>query len=360
MSGHLIALEKQPGVRPVSVVETWRRIFSKIVLKVTVTEATISCRDDQLCVGIKAVIDGAIHGVRALWYKNSTTENWVFLLVDTKNSFNEINRVRMLWKVRHLCPFRIRFVFNFYRHWSSLVLQNRNGAASFLHSKEGVMQGDSLAMIVYGIGILPLIKNIKMEIPDVTQPWYAGNSGALGTFSRLETYYDSLTRQGPEWGYYPEPSKSVLIVRPENLKAGKNFRARHRFKVCAGAHYLGGYIGDNKSKRFCLRERTLVWEKKINMISATARKYRQESYAVVVRAIQSEWIFLQRVTWDTGDAFAGVEKMIQENFLPSLFFGKMETLSPIVGALSTMSVKKDGLVLLNPVTSAQEEYLSSQ
>ena len=60
------------------------------------------------------------------------------------------------------------------------------------------------------------------------------------------------------------------------------------------------------------------------------------------------------------DAIAGVEKTIRETFLPCLFFGKTEILSPIVGALSRIPVKKYGLVILNPVTSAQEKYLSSQ
>ena len=102
-------------------------------------------------------------------------------------------------------------------------------------------------MIAYGIGILPLIKNLKRAIPDITQPCYADDSGALGTFAIIETYFDSLTRQGPGRGYHPEPTKSVLIVRPENLEAGKVFRARHGFRVCTGARYLGGYIGDKES-----------------------------------------------------------------------------------------------------------------
>ena len=51
--------------------------------------------------------------------------------------------------------------------------------------------------------------------------------------------------------------------------------------------------------------------------------------------------------------------MIGETFLPRLFFGKTKTLSPAVGFISNMTVRKDGLVLLNPVTSAQEKYLSS-
>ena len=104
----------------------------------------------------------------------------------------------------------------------------------------------------------------------------------------------------------------------------------------------------------------MTWEKNINTISKNEGKYTHESYATVVHAIQSEWIFLQRVTWDTGDAFAGAEKMIQETFLPCLLLRRTKTLSPIVGSLSMMTVKKSGLGFLNPVTSAQEKYLISQ
>ena len=135
------------------------------------------------------------------------------------------------------------FVFNFYRHWSSIFLLSGNGTASFLHSKEGMTKGYPLEMIVYGTGILPLINNIKQEIPNVTHPWYADDAGALGMFARLATYFYSLTRQGLGWGYYPKPPKIVLIVRPENIEAGKESGAHHGSKVCMGARYLGGYIG---------------------------------------------------------------------------------------------------------------------
>ena len=104
----------------------------------------------------------------------------------------------------------------------------------------------------------------------------------------------------------------------------------------------------------------MTWEKNNSTIRKTAGKYLQESYSAVVCAIQPERIFLQHFTWDTGDAFAGVDKMIQETFLPRLLFGKTKTLSPIVGALSTILVKKSGLGLLSPVTSAYKKYLSSK
>ena len=96
-------------------------------------------------------MDRAIHGVQALWDENSSTEGWYFLLVDAKNAFNNINLVRMIWMVRHLWTSGDCFVFNCYFHWSSLVLRNGNGAASILHGREGVTQGDPLAMIAYEV-----------------------------------------------------------------------------------------------------------------------------------------------------------------------------------------------------------------
>ena len=51
--------------------------------------------------------------------------------------------------------------------------------------------------------------------------------------------------------------------------------------------------------------------------------------------------------------------MVRETFLPCIFFRNTKSLSPIVGALSTMLINKSVLGLLNPVTSVKEKYLSS-
>ena len=91
MSGRLIALEKKPGVRLVGFRETWRRLFANIFLKVTGQEDTATCKYYKLCAVIKAGIDSTVHGVKAIWDENSSTEDRGFLLVDAKNAFNDIN-----------------------------------------------------------------------------------------------------------------------------------------------------------------------------------------------------------------------------------------------------------------------------
>ena len=47
------------------------------------------------------------------------------------------------------------------------------------------------------------------------------------------------------------------------------------------------------------------------------------------------------------------------NLFASSFLRKDKSLSPVIGALSTMQVRKSELGLLIPVTSAQENHLSS-
>ena len=62
------------------------------------------------------------------------------------------------------------------------------------------MQGGALSTVSYVIGVLLLIKYLKAAYPDVTQPWYAKDSGAIGTFKNIGLYFNSLRKFGPGLG----------------------------------------------------------------------------------------------------------------------------------------------------------------
>jgi hypothetical protein len=44
------------------------------------------------------------------------------------------------------------------------------------------------------------------------QPWYADDAGARAKFDEIERFFRRLCEIGPLFGYYPEPTKSILIV----------------------------------------------------------------------------------------------------------------------------------------------------
>jgi hypothetical protein len=58
MACRLVALDKQPGVRPVGIGEVYRRLLAKCVLNVIGTQATGACDNLNLCAGLPAGIKG--------------------------------------------------------------------------------------------------------------------------------------------------------------------------------------------------------------------------------------------------------------------------------------------------------------
>ena len=81
-----------------------------------------------------------------------------------------------------------------------------------MHSKEGVTQGDPLAMIVYRIGVLPLIRELREAHPRVIQPWYADDAGAGGTFKDVQAHFQDLQARGPARAMFHGATTKILLV----------------------------------------------------------------------------------------------------------------------------------------------------
>eukprot|EP00957_Ditylum_brightwellii_P010482 794488-Ditylum_brightwellii.AAC.1 len=80
VAGRLIVLDKCPGVRPVGVGEILLHMMGKCVIAVCGEDATEVCGIKELCSGLKAGIEGAIHTMNHLWDEHGEEENWGVLL----------------------------------------------------------------------------------------------------------------------------------------------------------------------------------------------------------------------------------------------------------------------------------------
>ena len=92
-------------------------------------------------------------------------------------------------------------------------------------------------------------------------------------------------------------------------------------------------------------------------LSGVARNHLQSAYVGLLKSLQQEYAFVQRVTPRIGDAFRLVEQAIRETFIPSLFQGLGEG-TPGQG-VTCLPIKKAGLALPYPTKKAPENWTAS-
>ena len=89
-----LALRKLPvEIRPIAVGELTDRCADKTMLYVTEDDLKITCNSDQLCLGTKSGMEGAIHVIREL-LQDKCDDGFGLLLMhmDAANAFNSITR----------------------------------------------------------------------------------------------------------------------------------------------------------------------------------------------------------------------------------------------------------------------------
>ena len=132
------------------------------------------------------------------------------LLIDASNAFNNLNRRATLVNVQLICPAFANVLINTYRADPALYIDGET-----IFSSEGTTQGDPLTIATYAINILPLILCLKSESEQI---WYADDSSAIGTLSNLCRWWDRILKLGPDFGYFVNVSKSVMIVKEDFLQ----------------------------------------------------------------------------------------------------------------------------------------------
>ena len=201
------------------------------------------------------------------------------------------------------------------RGWSMLVMR---GASDCLYSKEGVTQGDPLSMFMYAIGTLPLIRSLHNP-SHWTQVWYADDASAGGSLHDIRDWFSLLCSRGPAFGYFPEPSKSFVVVGEHCRSEAEALFQGLGVHVVTGHRYLGGFIGDLNQRNVFVQKKVNNWVNHVRVFGDIALSQPQLAYTAVTRSLQFEWTFLLRVLHDWC-IVSGFGIFIGVKFLASYFW----------------------------------------
>ena len=115
---------------------------------------------------------------------------------------------------------------------------------------------------MYAIGILPLIIHLQDE---ADQLWYADDSSADGTTKNLRGWWDKLQKLGPNYGYFTNPQKSLLVVKEHRLA-----EAEAAFEGSSEGE--GTWVVENKVKQ---------WNSELERLADIAASQSHAAYAAL-------------------------------------------------------------------------------
>ena len=369
VAGRLVPLEKGANdVRPIGIGETIRRVCAKAVGNVLRKDIQKAAGTLQVCCGMKGGCEAAIHAMRETFEKEETE---AALLIDASNAFNSIHRETCLHNISILCPVLYTFLINTYRVPINLYVPSW---ACTIMSVEGTTQGDPCAMQMYALGVVPLIQAGQKETDNkyFLQVWYADDATGAGKLTELRKWWDVISKDGPNIGYYPKASKTILVVKPEKAKeAQRIFRGTNIDIEAAeerihsdtgitiednGTRHLGATLGTQEFKEKFLQKKIEKLAQELQSLADISITQPQAAYTAYMWGFKSKWQFLQRVSKDSSHLFAPLENIINNSFIPKCI-GHLP--NPTLREVFALPTRAGGLGLENPTKTATAAFEAS-
>ena len=184
----------------------------------------------------------------------------------------------------------------------------------------------------------------------------AGIEGAIHSLNELfeENKHSGwgvlLIENGPKYGYYPEPSKSVLVVGEEFRSRAEEIFQGTGIKVVFSQRLLGGVIGDEKGKKDYIDSQV---KEDLMCLTDIASTQPQAALIAFTKSIQTKWAYVQRVISDCQSMFSELEKLICEQFLLTILGSDVSQCERV---LFSLPARWGGLGIRNPKETGDEEF----
>jgi hypothetical protein len=227
-----------------------------------------------------------------------------------------------------------------------------------LASKEGTTQGDPIAMAIYAMGSAPLLNKLKTNSIGSTQIAYADDLTSAGKIQGLRQWWDQVVIEGPKYGYYPEPSKTWLIVKEEEHEGALRIFQGTNVKITtAGKRHLGAPLGSMEFHSQYCSELANEWVSQIKTLSEIAKSEPQAAYACFIHGLRHKYSYFLRTIPRFKDELPPVEQAIRDHLIPALTEGVL--ISDEDRDLLALPLKYGGLGLINVMDIADSEFTYS-
>ena len=278
------------------------------------------------------------------------------LLVDASNAFNALSRSAALHNISRTCPAMAKIFVNTYFSPCRLFVTGEGE----IHSEEETCLGDPLAMAIYAVAIMPMIRHLSRACPTTTQCWYADDDGASDNLSVLQRYWDELNKVGPGFGYFPNAVKTILLTKSAHEDKAFELFSNTGVKIRTdGCRYLGGVLGEDAFCRSYMEALVKKWRAEFNKLARLQRRSRMLHILSLLRVCHLAGCNHIRSMNCPPETFAVLDNLINTELLQALT-GHAFQEDQSMRHLLAFPARMGGLAI--PVLSkvAQEEHNASR
>ena len=144
-------------------------------------------------------------------------------------------------------------------------------------------------MTFYALGVKPLIDKLKECTckNECKQCWFADDSSAVGKLIKIRAWWQKLHDIGPLYGYYPKPSKSILILKHQYLlpEAERLFAGTGIHISYEGQKHLGAAIGSDDFKAQYVTSKVSKWVQDLENLAKIAKEEPQIALSAYTKGI---------------------------------------------------------------------------
>ena len=152
---------------------------------------------------------------------------------------------------------------------------------------------------------------------------YADDFTAGGTIESLKYWWDTLCKLGPKFGYYPQASKTWLIVKDAYVKKSNKIFKNSSIQITStGQRHLGAVIGTTEYKQEYMNEKITTWTEEIRMLSEIAKTEPQSAYICFTSGFKHKITYYMRTIPNISHLLQKIDDVILANFIPAITGGK--------------------------------------
>ena len=106
------------------------------------------------------------------------------------------------------------------------------------------------------------------------------HAASCGQIKNIRSWWDKLVQIGPDYGYFPNPAKTCLLVKHATRKAASDIFSGTGISIsCEGKKYLGAPLGIDTFVHSFIHQQISTWEKELKLLSKFAITQPHAAYA---------------------------------------------------------------------------------